>query len=95
MTSHDNWQLALLQFNPATATLMGRRYGDPEPDGGLFRKDADSGIGTILIRLAKAAGSHTVNRAVNRAVNVVRLESPIGGCVATSKILMFQGSNGI
>ena len=91
MTGHDNRQLALLQFNPATAALMGRRYGDPEPDGGLFRKDADSGIGTILIRLAKAAGSHTVNR----AVNVVRRESPIGGCVATSKILMFQGSNGI
>jgi len=63
----DLLQLAMLKVNPATALLMLRNYVQLQPGDWLIQDAANSGVGTSLIRLAKAEGVRTVN--------VVRRES--------------------
>jgi len=57
----DIAQLAMLKINPATAALMLRRYADLKPGDWVIQNAANSGVGTNLIRLAKAGGFRTVN----------------------------------
>ena len=65
----DPLQLAMLKVNPPTALLMLRKYVDLSPGDWVIQNAANSGVGTCLIRLARAAGIKTVN--------VVRRESLI------------------
>jgi mitochondrial enoyl-[acyl-carrier protein] reductase / trans-2-enoyl-CoA reductase len=65
----DLLQLAMLKVNPATALMMLRQYVALQPGDWLIQDAADSGVGTNLIRLARADGIRTVN--------VVRRESLI------------------
>lgn len=57
----DVLQLAMLKINPATALCMLRNYVNLEPGDWVIQDAANSGVGTCLIRLAKAAGLRTVN----------------------------------
>ncbi len=57
----DVLQLAMLKVNPATALLMLRSYVTLQPGEWLIQDAANSGVGTSLIRLAKADGIRTVN----------------------------------
>ena len=57
----DPLQLAMLKVNPATARLMLRNYVDLKPGDWVIQDAANSGVGTLLIQLAKADGIHTVN----------------------------------
>lgn len=57
----DLLQLAMLKVNPATALLMLRNYVALAPGDWVIQDAANSGVGTNLIRLAKAEGFHTVN----------------------------------
>lgn len=66
----DVLQLAMLKINPATALLMLRNYVDLKPGDWLIQDAANSGVGTNVIRLARANGIKTVN--------VVRRQSLIG-----------------
>ncbi|MFQ5775115.1 MAG: zinc-dependent alcohol dehydrogenase family protein [Kiloniellaceae bacterium] len=70
----DVRQLAMLKVNPATALLMLREYVRLEPGDWVIQNAANSGVGTNLIRLAKAGGIRTVN--------VVRRESLVGALQA-------------
>jgi mitochondrial enoyl-[acyl-carrier protein] reductase / trans-2-enoyl-CoA reductase len=65
----DLLQLAMLKVNPATALMMLRQYVALQPGDWLIQDAANSGVGTNLIRLARADGIRTVN--------VVRRESLI------------------
>jgi trans-2-enoyl-CoA reductase len=66
----DPLQLAMLKVNPATALMMLRNYAPLQPGDWVIQDAANSGVGTNLIRLARAEGIRTVN--------VVRRESLIG-----------------
>ena len=66
----DLLQLAMLKVNPATALMMLRNYVELQPGDWVIQDAANSGVGTNLIKLAKADGIRTVN--------VVRRESLIG-----------------
>jgi NADPH:quinone reductase-like Zn-dependent oxidoreductase len=66
----DPLQLAMLKVNPATALMMLRNYVELQPGDWVIQDAANSGVGTNLIRLARAEGIRTVN--------VVRRESLIG-----------------
>ena len=57
----DVLQTAMLKVNPATALLMLREYRTLRPGDWLIQDAANSGVGTSLIRLAKADGIRTVN----------------------------------
>ena len=57
----DPLQRAMLKVNPATAALMLRNYVALQPGDWVIQDAANSGVGTALIRLAKASGWHTVN----------------------------------
>jgi NADPH:quinone reductase-like Zn-dependent oxidoreductase len=57
----DVLQLAMLKVNPATALLMLRNYLDLQPGDWAIQDAANSGVGTNLIRLARADGIRTVN----------------------------------
>jgi mitochondrial enoyl-[acyl-carrier protein] reductase / trans-2-enoyl-CoA reductase len=57
----DVLQLAMLKVNPATALLMMRNYVELQPGDWVIQDAANSGVGTNLIRLAKADGIRTVN----------------------------------
>jgi trans-2-enoyl-CoA reductase len=57
----DLHQLAMLKVNPATALLMLREYVALEPGDWVMQDAANSGVGTNLIRLARADGIRTVN----------------------------------
>jgi mitochondrial enoyl-[acyl-carrier protein] reductase / trans-2-enoyl-CoA reductase len=57
----DVLQLAMLKVNPATALLMLRNYVELQPGDWVIQDAANSGVGTNLIRLAKADGIRTVN----------------------------------
>lgn len=63
----DPQQLAMLKVNPATAYLMLKIYRDLQPGDWVIQNAANSGVGTNVIRLAKAWGLKTAN--------VVRRES--------------------
>jgi trans-2-enoyl-CoA reductase len=51
----------MLKVNPATALLMLRDYVELQPGDWVIQDAANSGVGTSLIRLAKADGIRTVN----------------------------------
>jgi mitochondrial enoyl-[acyl-carrier protein] reductase / trans-2-enoyl-CoA reductase len=57
----DVLQLAMLKVNPATARLMLTSYVPLRPDDWVIQDAANSGVGTNLIRLARATGMRTVN----------------------------------
>jgi NADPH:quinone reductase-like Zn-dependent oxidoreductase len=57
----DVLQLAMLKVNPATALLMLRNYVELQPGDWVIQDAANSGVGTNLIRLARADGIRTVN----------------------------------
>lgn len=57
----DVLQQAMLKVNPATALLMLRNFVQLGPGDWVIQDAANSGVGTSLIRLAKAAGVRTVN----------------------------------
>lgn len=70
----DVLQLAMLKINPATALMMLRDYVSLEPGDWLIQDAANSGVGTNLIRLAKADGVRTVN-VVRREALIASLEA--------------------
>ena len=70
----DVLQLAMLKVNPATALMMLRNYVDLQPGDWVIQDAANSGVGTNLIKLAKADGIRTVN-VVRRAALVEPLEA--------------------
>jgi mitochondrial enoyl-[acyl-carrier protein] reductase / trans-2-enoyl-CoA reductase len=57
----DLLQLAMLKVNPATALLMLRNYVELQPGDWVIQDAANSGVGTNLIRLARADGIRTAN----------------------------------
>lgn len=57
----DVLQLAMLKVNAATALLMLRNYVTFSAGDWVIQNAANSGVGTNLIRLAKAQGLHTAN----------------------------------
>jgi NADPH:quinone reductase-like Zn-dependent oxidoreductase len=57
----DLLQLAMLKVNPPTAHLMMTKYVALQPGDWLIQDAANSGVGSNLIRLARAGGIHTVN----------------------------------
>lgn len=67
----DVLQLAMLKVNPATALMMLRHYVDLAPGDWVIQNAANSGVGTSLIKLAKADGV--------RSINVVRRPELIEG----------------
>ena len=75
-TEGDVLQLAMLKVNPATALLMLRNYVELAPGDWIIQNAANSGVGTCLIRLAKAAGVRTVN--VVRRESLVQTLSGLG-----------------
>jgi mitochondrial enoyl-[acyl-carrier protein] reductase / trans-2-enoyl-CoA reductase len=70
----DVLQAAMLKVNPATALLMLEGYVPLQPGDWVIQDAANSGVGTNLIRLAKARGIHTVN-VVRRPSLVAPLEA--------------------
>jgi NADPH:quinone reductase-like Zn-dependent oxidoreductase len=70
----DVLQLAMLKVNPATALLMLQSYVELGPGDWVIQDAANSGVGTNLIRLAKADGIRTVN-VVRRAALSAPLEA--------------------
>lgn len=57
----DPLQAAMLKVNPPTAQLMLERYVDLQPGDWVIQDAANSGVGSCLIRLARANGWRTVN----------------------------------
>jgi mitochondrial enoyl-[acyl-carrier protein] reductase / trans-2-enoyl-CoA reductase len=57
----DVLQMAMLKVNPATASLLLKSYVALRPGDWVIQDAANSGVGTNLIRLAKAGGVRTVN----------------------------------
>ncbi len=57
----DALQLAMLKVNPATAWLMLTEYVELRRGDWVLQDAANSGVGTNLIRLARAEGWKTVN----------------------------------
>lgn len=57
----DPHQAAMLKINPASATLMLKRYVDLEPGDWVIQDAANSGVGHYLIQIARARGLRTVN----------------------------------
>jgi mitochondrial enoyl-[acyl-carrier protein] reductase / trans-2-enoyl-CoA reductase len=70
----DVLQLAMLKVNPATARLMLTNYVPLRPDDWVIQDAANSGVGTNLIRLARAGGMRTVN-VVRRPELVAQLQA--------------------
>jgi len=68
----DLQQASMLKVNPATAHLMLRDYVTLESGEWVIQNTANSGVGTSLIKLAKARGLKTVN--------IVRRESAADYC---------------
>ena len=57
----DVLQAAMLKINPATAWLMLKNYGGLKRGDWLIQNAANSGVGRLVIRIAKAHGFRTVN----------------------------------
>ncbi len=76
----DLQQASMLKVNPATAWLMLRDYRDLAPGDWVIQNTANSGVGTNLIRLAKARGLKTVN--VVRREEAAAQVRALGGDVA-------------
>jgi NADPH:quinone reductase-like Zn-dependent oxidoreductase len=82
----DVRQLAMLKVNPATALLMLRRYVELQPGDWVIQDAANSGVGTNLIRLARADGIRTVN--------VVRRSALVGPLQAIgADVVMVDGDD--
>jgi NADPH:quinone reductase-like Zn-dependent oxidoreductase len=75
----DVLQLAMLKVNPATALLMLHNYVELQPGDWVIQDAANSGVGTNLIRLARADGVRTVN--VVRRASLSRPLAAIGADV--------------
>ncbi len=75
----DVLQLAMLKINPATAWLMLRDFVALAPGDWVIQDAANSGVGRLLIQIARDRGLRTVNL-VRRAELVPELEA-IGGDV--------------
>lgn len=75
----DVEQAAMLKINPATAYLMLKNYGNLEPGDWLIQNAANSGVGRLAIRLAKAQGFKNV--AVVRREELKRPLAAIGADV--------------
>jgi mitochondrial enoyl-[acyl-carrier protein] reductase / trans-2-enoyl-CoA reductase len=56
----DVGQAAMLKINPATAFLMVNRYGGLKAGDWLIQNAANSGVGRLVIRIAKAQGFNSV-----------------------------------
>jgi len=78
--SLDVLQAAMLKINPATAWLMLKNYGGLKPGDWLIQNAANSGVGRLVIRMAKAQGLRTVN--VVRREKLVQPLKGIGGDAA-------------
>ncbi len=76
----DLRQASMLKVNPATAWLMLRDYVSLQPGDWVIQNTANSGVGTNLIRLAKARGIKTVN-VVRREAAAEQVRA-LGGDVA-------------
>lgn len=57
----DPKQLAMLRVNPPTAHLMLHQYVAPQAGHWVIQNAANSGVGHLLIKLAREAGMKTVN----------------------------------
>jgi mitochondrial enoyl-[acyl-carrier protein] reductase / trans-2-enoyl-CoA reductase len=57
----DIQQLAMLRVNPPTAHLMMTQYVDLKAGDWLMQDAANSGVGKLIIQMAKAKGIRTVN----------------------------------
>jgi NADPH:quinone reductase-like Zn-dependent oxidoreductase len=57
----DPKQLAMLRVNPPTAYLMLHRCVAPQPGHWVIQNAANSGVGHLLVKLAREAGMRTVN----------------------------------
>lgn len=57
----DPKQLAMLRVNPPTAYLMLHRYVAPQAGHWVMQNAANSGVGHLLVKLAREAGMKTVN----------------------------------
>ncbi|MFQ5784792.1 MAG: zinc-dependent alcohol dehydrogenase family protein [Alphaproteobacteria bacterium] len=57
----DALQLAMLKINPATAYCLLKRQVALAPGDWLIQDAANSGVGSLLVRLARAEGVRTVN----------------------------------
>ncbi len=77
--SLDVPQAAMLKINPATAWLMLKYHGNLKPGHWLIQNAANSGVGRLVIRIAKAQGFRTVN--VVRRDKLVQSLKGIGGDV--------------
>jgi mitochondrial enoyl-[acyl-carrier protein] reductase / trans-2-enoyl-CoA reductase len=75
----DVLQLAMLKVNPATALMMLRNYVELQPGDWVIQDAANSGVGTNLIKLAKADGIRTVN--VVRRESLIRPLEAVGADV--------------
>jgi len=73
----DVLQFAMLKINPATARLMLSDFVALAPGDWVIQDAANSGVGRLLIQLARAEGLRTVN-VVRRAELAPELEA-IGG----------------
>ena len=76
----DIQQASMLKVNPATAHLMLRDYVSLQPGDWVVQNTANSGVGTSLIKLAKARGLKTVN--IVRREDAARYCLDLGGDVA-------------
>ncbi len=76
----DLQQASMLKVNPATAWLMLRDYIALKPGDWVIQNTANSGVGTNLVRLAKARGIKTVN--VVRREEAASQVRALGGDVA-------------
>ncbi|MCD6016850.1 MAG: hypothetical protein K0R88_2934 [Solirubrobacterales bacterium] len=75
----DLLQLAMLKVNPATALMMLRSYVELQPGDWVIQDAANSGVGTNLIKLAKADAIRTVS--VVRREALIRPLEAIGADV--------------
>ena len=73
----DPGQLAMLRVNPPTAWLLLNDFVAPAPGRWLIQNAANSGVGHLLIRLAREAGVKTVN-----VVRRPELVAPLCACGA-------------
>jgi trans-2-enoyl-CoA reductase len=60
-TGVDPRQLAMLRVNPPTAYLMLHQYVAPEPGHWVVQNAANSGVGRLVVELAREIGMKSIN----------------------------------
>lgn len=60
-TGVDPRQLAMLRVNPPTAYLMLHQYVAPEPGHWVVQNAANSGVGRLVVELAREIGMRSIN----------------------------------